>query len=367
MVDLMGQYSKIKNEIDRNIISSIESGRFVNGPIVKEFSENLSDYLNVKNVIPCANGTDALQISFMALDLKPGDEIICPSWTYIATAEAAAILGIKIVFCDVDLETFNSTADLIEPHINDKTKAIVPVHLYGQSCDMAPIIKLAKKYDLKIIEDNAQAIGCKYTFANGDIKFTGTIGHIGTTSFYPSKNLGCYGDGGAIFTNDDDLAQKIKMIVNHGEKIKYHHEIIGCNSRLDSIQAEILNIKLKYLDEYNSNRKVMANIYNQALNEIDMIKTPKVISNSDHVYHQYTLRILNGERDKLRSYLDDLGIPSMIYYPIPIHRQKPYKNRQNLDYTDLLSKEVISLPIHSEYENSNQDYIIKMIRKFFDE
>jgi len=256
---------------------------------------------------------------------------------------------------------------LIEPHINDKTKAIVPVHLYGQSCDMAPIIKLAKKYDLKIIEDNAQAIGCKYTFANGDIKFTGTIGHIGTTSFYPSKNLGCYGDGGAIFTNDDDLAQKIKMIVNHGEKIKYHHEIIGCNSRLDSIQAEILNIKLKYLDEYNSNRKVMANIYNQALNEIDMIKTPKVISNSDHVYHQYTLRILNGERDKLRSYLDDLGIPSMIYYPIPIHRQKPYKNRQNLDYTDLLSKEVISLPIHSEYENSNQDYIIKMIRKFFDE
>ncbi len=367
MVDLMGQYSKIKNEIDRNIISSIESGRFVNGPIVKEFSENLSHYLNVKNVIPCANGTDALQISFMALDLKPGDEIICPSWTYIATAEAAAILGIKIVFCDVDLETFNSTADLIEPHINDKTKAIVPVHLYGQSCDMAPIIKLAKKYDLKIIEDNAQAIGCKYTFANGDIKFTGTIGHIGTTSFYPSKNLGCYGDGGAIFTNDDDLAQKIKMIVNHGEKIKYHHEIIGCNSRLDSIQAEILNIKLKYLDEYNSNRKVMANIYNQALNEIDMIKTPKVISNSDHVYHQYTLRILNGERDKLRSYLDDLGIPSMIYYPIPIHRQKPYKNRQNLDYTDLLSKEVISLPIHSEYENSNQDYIIKMIRKFFDE
>ena len=191
MVDLMGQYSKIKSEIDRNIISSIESGRFVNGPIVREFSENLSDYLNVKNVIPCANGTDALQIAFMALDLKPGDQIICPSWTYIATAEAAAILGIKIVFCDVDLETFNSTADLIEPHINDKTKAIVPVHLYGQSCDMAPIIKLAKKYNLKIIEDNAQAIGCKYTFPNGDIKFTGTLGHVGTTSFYPSKNLGC--------------------------------------------------------------------------------------------------------------------------------------------------------------------------------
>ena len=365
MVDLMGQYSKIKNEIDRNIISSIESGRFVNGPIVKEFSENLSGYLNVKNVIPCANGTDALQIAFMALDLKPGDEIICPSWTYIATAEAAAILGIKIVFCDVDLETFNSTADLIEPHINDKTKAIVPVHLYGQSCDMTPIINLAKKYNLKIIEDNAQAIGCKYTFANGVIKFTGTIGHIGTTSFYPSKNLGCYGDGGAIFTNDDLLAEKIKMIVNHGEKVKYHHEIIGCNSRLDSIQAEILNVKLKNLDQYNSSRKIMANNYNNAFNKINNIKIPKINLNSGHVFHQYTLRVLNGRRDELKSYLNDLGIPSMIYYPIPIHKQKPYKNDQVLENTEILSKEVISLPIHTEVENSNQDYIIESTIKFF--
>jgi len=365
MVDLMGQYSKIKNEIDRNIISTIESGRFVNGPIVKEFSENLSSYLKVKNVIPCANGTDALQIAFMALDLKPGDEIICPSWTYIATAEAAAILGVKIVFCDVDLETFNSISDLIEPHINDKTKAIVPVHLYGQSCDMAPIIKLAKKYNLKIIEDNAQAIGCKYTFPNGDIKFTGTLGHIATTSFYPSKNLGCYGDGGAIFTDDDTLAEKIKMIVNHGEKIKYHHEIIGCNSRLDSIQAEILNIKLKYLDEYNSNRQIMANNYNLAFEDVDKIQTPKVHESSSHVYHQYTLRILNGERDELKSYLNDLGIPSMIYYPIPIHKQKPYRNNQILKNTDILSDEVISLPIHTELENSNQDYIIENVLKFF--
>ena len=365
MVDLMGQYSKIKNEIDRNIISSIESGRFVNGPIVKEFSENLSNYLNVKNVIPCANGTDALQIAFMALNLKPGDEIICPSWTYIATAEAAAILGIKIVFCDVDLETFNSSADLIESHINEKTKAIVPVHLYGQSCEMYPIIKLAKKYNLKIIEDNAQAIGCKYTFPNGDIKFTGTLGHIGTTSFYPSKNLGCYGDGGAIFTNDDNLAEKIRMIVNHGEKIKYHHEIIGCNSRLDSIQAEILNIKLKYLDTYNSSRKIMANNYNLAFNEIDEINTPKLNSNSDHVYHQYTLRVLNGSRDDLKLYLSHLGIPSMIYYPIPIHRQKPYRNDQILENTDLLSDEVISLPMHTEIESSNQDYIIEKITNYF--
>ena len=365
MVDLMSQYSKIKNEIDRNIISSIESGRFVNGPIVKEFSVNLSDYLNVSNVIPCANGTDALQIAFMALDLKPGDEIICPSWTYIATAEAAAILGIKVVFCDVDIDTFNTKADLIEPHINDKTKAIVPVHLYGQSCDMYSIIKLAEKYDLKIIEDNAQAIGCKYTFPIGDTKFTGTLGHIGTTSFYPSKNLGCYGDGGAIFTNDDNLAEKIRMIVNHGEKIKYHHDIVGCNSRLDSIQAEILNIKLKYLDEYNSNRKIMAKNYNLAFADIEELKPPAVITNSDHVYHQYTLRVLNGKRDELKSYLSDLGIPSMIYYPIPIHKQKPYRNNQILENTDILSKEVISLPIHTELVNSNQEYIIDNLIKYF--
>ena len=365
MVDLMGQYSKIKNEIDRNIISTIESGRFVNGPIVKEFSENLSSYLKVKNVIPCANGTDALQIAFMALDLKPGDEIICPSWTYIATAEAAAILGVKIVFCDVDLETFNSISDLIEPHINKNTKAIVPVHLYGQSCDMAPIIKLAKKYNLKIIEDNAQAIGCKYTFPNGEIKFTGTLGHIATTSFYPSKNLGCYGDGGAIFTDDDTLAEKIKMIVNHGEKIKYHHEIIGCNSRLDSIQAEILNIKLKYLDEYNANRNIMAKNYNLAFDEIDELLIPKVIDNSEHVYHQYTLRVLNGKRDDFRNYLSDLGIPTMIYYPIPIHKQKPYLSDEFLKNTETLAKEVISLPIHTETENSNQEYIIKSVREYF--
>lgn len=365
MVDLMGQYSKIKHEIDKNMISSIESGRFINGPIVNEFSENLSDYLSVKNVIPCANGTDALQIAFMALDLRPGDEIICPSWTYIATAEAAAILGLRVVFCDVELDTFNTTADLIEPHINDKTKAIVPVHLYGQSCDMAPIIKLAEKYELKIIEDNAQAIGCRYTLPSKEVKFTGTLGHIGTTSFYPSKNLGCYGDGGAIFTNDDSLAEKIKMTANHGEKIKYYHEIVGCNSRLDSIQAEILNVKLKYLDDYNSNRKIMAKNYNLAFNEIDELQTPKVIANSEHVYHQYTLRILNGKRDELKSYLNEIEIPSMIYYPIPIYKQKPYRNDQSLKNTDLLSREVISLPIHTELENSNQEYVIEMIKKFF--
>ncbi len=365
MVDLMGQYSKIKNEIDANIISSIESGKFVNGPIVKDFTENLANYLNIENVIPCANGTDALQIAFMALDLKPGDEIICPSWTYIATAEAAAVLGIKVVFCDVDLHTFNTTADLIEPHINDKTKAIVPVHLYGQACDMSSIINLAEKYKLKIIEDNAQAIGCKYTFPNEEIKFTGTMGNIGTTSFYPSKNLGCYGDGGAIFTNDNYLAEKIKMIVNHGEKIKYHHDIVGCNSRLDSIQAEILNIKLKYLDDYNSNRKIMANNYNLAFKDIQYIQIPKVILNSEHVFHQYTLRVLNGKRDDLKDYLNNMGVPTMIYYPIPIHKQRAYLSGQSLANTDILSKEVISLPIHTELEASNQDYIIQNVINFF--
>ena len=365
MVDLMGQYLKIKSKIDRNIISSIESGRFVNGPIVKEFSENLSRYLNINNVIPCANGTDALQIAFMALDLKPGDEVICPSWTYIATAEAAAVLGLKVIFCDVDLDTFNTRADLIEPHITDKTKAIVPVHLYGQSCDMDPIIKLAEKHKLKIIEDNAQAIGCKYTFPNEEIKFTGTLGHIGTTSFYPSKNLGCYGDGGAIFTNDNDLADKLRMIVNHGEKIKYHHEIVGCNSRLDSIQAEILNVKLKFLDDYNSNRKIMANNYNLAFENINEICTPKVIDSSEHVYHQYTLRIKNNNRDEFKDYLRKNGIPSMIYYPIPIHKQSPYANNQILVNTEILADQVISLPIHTELENSNQDYIIEKILEFY--
>ncbi len=365
MVDLLGQYSKIKEEIDKNVINTISSGKFINGPIVKEFSENLSKYLNVKNIIPCANGTDALQVAFMALDIKPGDEIICPSWTYIASAEAAAILGIKIKFCDVNINTFNVTAELIEPHINDKTKAIVVVHLYGQSCEMDPIINLAKKYNLKIIEDNAQAIGCKYTFSNGNYKYTGTIGDIGTTSFYPSKNLGCYGDGGAIFTNDLILAEKIRMIANHGEKIKYHHEIIGFNSRLDSIQAEILNIKLKYLDQYNLNRQIMANNYNLAFKDIDEIQIPQVIDSSDHVYHQYTIKIKNGMRDKLKTYLNNCGIPSMIYYPIPIHKQKPYSNNQFLKNTDILSSIVISLPIHTELEKSNQEYIIENVINFF--
>ncbi len=369
MVDLMGQYKKIKDQIDKNLIECIESGRLVNGPIVTDFCNNLSKYLDVKHVIPCANGTDAIQIAFMALGLKPGDEIICPSWTYIATAEAAAILGLKPVMCDIDPDTFNVSSKYIEPLITKKTKAIVPVHLYGQSCEMEGIMNLAKKYDLKIVEDNAQAIGSIFTFSSGEKKYAGTIGDIGTTSFYPAKNLGCYGDGGAIFTNNDGLAEKIRMIVNHGENKKYHHKYIGCNSRLDSIQAVILNIKLKYLDDYNSTRRIMANNYNMAFKNINNLQTPIEIYNSTHVYHQYTLKVLNGKRNELKEYLQSKGIPSMIYYPIPLYKQEAFSKYVDDGYylknTEELSQNVLSLPIHTEIENSHQDYIINEVINFF--
>ncbi len=369
MVDLIGQYKKIKDQIDQSIIKSLETGKFINGSIVKEFSNNLSKYLNVKHVIPCANGTDALQIAFMALGLKPGDEIICPSWTYISTAEAASLLGVKPVFCDVDLTTFNMTAKNIEQLINKKTKAIVPVHLYGQSCDMEPIVELAKKHNLKIIEDNAQAIGCEYTFSNGDKMFTGTMGDIGTTSFYPTKNLGAYGDGGAIFTSNDKLAKRIKMIANHGQSKQYQHKTIGCNSRLDSIQAEVLNIKLKYLDNYNKARNQMAENYNKAFSAVEQLHTPALNKNSTHVYHQYTLRIHPLYRDPLIAYLNGKGIPNRIYYPIPLHKQKVFSkivdSNCNLPNTNLLSATCLSLPIHTEIENSSQDFIIETVLDFF--
>ena len=368
MVDLMGQYDKIRDEIDKNIIDTIRSGKLINGPIVHDFSKNLGEYLDVKHVITCANGTDALQISYMSLGLKPGDEIICPSWTYIATAEAAALLGIKVVFCDVDINSFNVTAENIRPLINNNTKAIVAVHLYGQSCEMSNIIELANQYDLKIIEDNAQAIGCRYFFGPENFRYTGSIGDIGITSFYPSKNLGAYGDGGAIFTNDDLIAEKARLIANHGQDKRYHHKVVGCNSRLDSIQAAILNIKLKKLDSYNSKRKEMANNYNSAFQNIGEIEVPFIIENSEHVYHQYTLKIKNNKRDNLKKYLSENGIPTMIYYPIPIHLQKAfYKEdiKYDLKNTDILTTSVISLPIHSEVENSSQDYIIEKVIKFF--
>ena len=368
MVDLMSQYNKIKDQIDKSIINTIRSGKLINGPIVKEFSNNLGKFLDVNHVIPCANGTDALQIAFMALELEPGDEVICPAWTYVATAEAAAILGLIPVMCDVDPDTFNVTAEFIEPLITKKTKAIVPVHLYGQSCDMEPILNLAKKYDLKIIEDNAQAIGCKYTFSNNKTFSTGTIGDIGTTSFYPSKNLGAYGDGGAIFTNNTELADKIFLAANHGQNKRYHHKIIGCNSRLDSMQAEILNIKLKYLDQYNSNRQFMASNYNMAFKDVENIQTPKLNTNSTHVYHQYTIKILDGRRNELKGYLQNKGIPTMIYYPIPLYKQEAFSKYVNdgyyLNNTEELSENVLSLPIHTEIENSHQDYIIDEVINF---
>ena len=367
MVDLVGQYEKIKDEINQNIINSLQEGKFINGPIVKEFSQNLSNFLNVKHVIPCANGTDALQIAYMALGLKSGDEIICPSWTYISTAEAATILGVKTIFCDVDPNTFNVTAEFIEPLITKKTKAIVVVHLYGQSCDMEPILNLAKKHNLKVIEDNAQAIGCEYTFSNGEKKYTGTIGDIGTTSFYPTKNLGAYGDGGAIFTNDDKLAKKIKMIANHGQSKKYHHKTIGCNSRLDSIQAEVLNVKLKYLNDYNNARNQMAENYNKAFKSVEQLQIPSQIYNSAHVFHQYTLKVLNGKRNDLMKYLDQNGIETRVYYPIPVHKQKAFSKYSNISVinTDELATSCLSLPIHSEIENSSQKYIIDNVLNFF--
>ena len=369
MVDLVGQYEKIKDQINQSIIKSLEEGKFINGPIVQEFSNNLSEYLKVKNVIPCANGTDALQIAFMALGLKPGDEIICPSWTYVSTAGAAAILGIKPVFCDVDPNTFNVTSKLIEPLITKKTKAIVVVHLYGQSCDMELILNLAKKHNLKVVEDNAQSIGCKYTFSNGEKKYTGTMGDIGTTSFYPTKNLGAYGDGGAIFTNDEVLAKKISMIASHGETKKFHHKIVGCNSRLDSIQAAVLNIKLKYLKDYNKARNIMADNYNTAFKDVKGLQIPFVINNSTHVYHQYTLKVLDGRRDELIKYLNNNNIPSMVYYPLPLHKQevflKDVVEPANLVTTELLSSSCISLPIHTEIETSCQDFIINKLLDFF--
>ena len=367
MVDLVGQYENIKDQINQNIINSFQEGKFINGPIVNEFSQNLSNFLNVKNVIPCANGTDALQIAYMALGLKSGDEIICPSWTYISTAEAAAILGVKTIFCDVDPNTFNVTVEFIEPLITKKTKAIVVVHLYGQSCDMEPILNLAKKHNLKVIEDNAQAIGCRYTFSNGEKKYTGTMGDLGTTSFYPTKNLGAYGDGGAIFTNNADLAKKIKMYSNHGESKRYHHNIIGINSRLDSIQAEVLNVKLKYLNDYNNARNLMAENYNKAFKSVEQLQIPELNKNSTHVYHQYTLKVLNGKRDDLMKYLEQNEIETRVYYPIPVHKQKAFSNFSNIRLinTDELATSCLSLPIHSEIENSSQKDIIDNVLNFF--
>ena len=369
MVDLKGQYNKIKTEVDQAVISCISSSAFINGPAVKEFQANLESYLGVKHVIPCANGTDSLQIAMMALELKPGDEVICPAFTYVATAEVIGLLGLTPVMVDVDPNTFNLTANEVEKAITPKTKAIVPVHLYGQSCDMEAILALATKYNLYVIEDNAQAIGSDYTFSDGRKAKTGTIGHIGSTSFFPSKNLGCYGDGGALMTNDDTLAQKMRMIANHGQEKKYYHKVLGCNSRLDTIQAAILNIKLRYLDEYSAARNKMAAYYDAAFSTINELEVPERQHNSTHVFHQYTLKVKNGTRNQLQSYLSDKGIPSMIYYPLPLYKQEAFQQFVSADFildtTELLCDEVLSLPIHTEMNLDDINYICTSIQSFF--
>ena len=371
MVDLKSQYEKIKDDIDNAVLETINSTQFINGPQVKKFAQNLSDFTGAKHIIPCANGTDALQISLMALDLNPGDEIICPAFTYVATAEVIGLLGLTPVMADVDPNTFNISAQLIEPLINSKTKAIVPVHLYGQSCDMEGILKLAKKYNLYVIEDNAQAIGVKYTFQDGSVKSTGTMGDIGTTSFFPSKNLGCYGDGGAIFTNSDELASKLQMIANHGQKVKYYHKVIGCNSRLDSIQASILNIKLTHLNEYSAARNLMASKYDEVFSTIEDLEIPARQVNSTHVFHQYTLKTKPELRDKIITYLKERGIPAMIYYPVPLYKQEAFSHYVDSGFEiqniEMLCQSVFSLPIHTEIESSKQDYIIQEVQNFFNQ
>lgn len=373
MVDLKGQYLKIKDEVDAGIQNVIDNTAFINGPIVKEFAEHLSQYMGGCFVTPCANGTDALQIALMALELKPGDEVIVPAFTYVASAEVIGLLGLTPVMVDVDYETFNVTVDNIKKALSPKTKAIIPVHLFGQSCDMEPILAFAKEHNLYVIEDNAQAIGAEYNFSDGHKAKTGTMGTIGCTSFFPSKNLGCYGDGGAIFTKDEKLAERIHMIANHGQRVKYHHSVIGCNSRLDSIQAAILDVKLKHLDEYGKARYEAASYYTAKLKEFDpeekFFITPKELEKSTHVYHQYTLKIKNNKRDELKAYLAEQGIPSMIYYPLPLQEQEAFKPitraAEGLEKSKECAYSVLSLPIHTEMTREIQDTIIEAVKTYF--
>lgn len=369
MVDLKGQYKKIKREIDEAIHQCLDSAAFINGPQVKSFQRNLETYLNVNHVIPCANGTDALQIAMMALELQPGDEVIVPAFTYVATAEVIALLHLKPIMVDVDPDTFNITADIIEQAITPQTKAVVPVHLFGQSCDMEAIMRVAQKHNLYVIEDNAQAIGADYTFSDGRTAKTGTIGHIGCTSFFPSKNLGCYGDGGAIMTNDDTLAAKLRMMANHGQSRQYYHDTIGVNSRLDSLQAGILDIKLRHLDEYSAARQRAAAFYDATFAKIDGLEIPARQSNSSHVFHQYTLRVKNGQRAALRAHLTEGGVSAMIYYPMPLYKQDAYSHYWRggeLDVTEQLCDEVMSLPIHTELSEETLTYIVDTVRLFFE-
>jgi dTDP-4-amino-4,6-dideoxygalactose transaminase len=369
MVDLTGQYEKIQAEIDTALLNVVKKGAFINGEEVKQFSNNLSKYLNVPFVIPCANGTDALQISLMALGLQPGDEVIVPSFTYVATAEVICLLKLKPVMVDVDPHSFNMSVSAMRDAMSIKTKAIIPVHLFGQCVDMEPLLEIANEFGLFIIEDCAQAIGAKYSFSNGETKQAGTMGNIGCTSFFPSKNLGCFGDGGAIYTRDKSLADKIRMIANHGQEKKYIHKYIGVNSRLDTIQAAVLNVKLMYLNEYILARQKAADIYDKLFSELNTVIVPHRSSSSTHVFHQYTLQIKNNKRSELKNHLGQEGIPSMIYYPIPMNKQEAFNKRSrvcgNLLNTKYLCSSVLSLPMHTELSEEQQVYLANILKSFF--
>jgi dTDP-4-amino-4,6-dideoxygalactose transaminase len=367
MVDLKSQYLKIKSEIDQGIQAVIDETAFIKGGIIKEFEQELQSYLDVKHVIACANGTDALQIAMMALDLKPGDEIILPVFTYVATAEVIALLGLVPVMVDVNPDDFTIDISLIQEKISPKTKAIVPVHLFGQCANMEAILQIAREHNLFVIEDTAQALGSKYTFSDGMIQRAGTIGDIGTTSFFPSKNLGCYGDGGALMTNNNELAEKLRMICNHGQKVQYIHDVIGVNSRLDTIQAAILRAKLKQLNEYERARQWAALKYDELLKDVVQIKTPKRIANSTHVFHQYTVILEGVDRDTVRAKLKELGVPSMVYYPTPLHVQKAFQPNPyrvgSFPVSEQLCKTVLSLPMHTEMNEEMIDFIVNSLKK----
>jgi dTDP-4-amino-4,6-dideoxygalactose transaminase len=368
MVDLVGQYNKIKSEVDSAILDILSKASFINGPHVKNFQENLQNYLNVKHVIPCANGTDALQVAMMALNLQPGDEVITTTFTFIATAEVIALLHLTPVLVDIEKDSYNIDPEAIERAITPKTKAIVPVHIFGQCANMEAIMDIARRHNLYVVEDNAQAIGAEYTFSDGTVKKAGTIGTIGCTSFFPSKNLGCYGDGGALFTNDDALAEQIRVVVNHGMKVRYYHDYVGVNSRLDTIQAAVLDIKLKHLDEYIKARQYAAAYYDKAFSVTDKIITPKKSGFTTHVYHQYVM-VLNGvDRAKLMEHLQSKGISCAIYYPVPLHEQKAYQDprykKGDFPVSEYLCENVIALPMHTEFTDEQLDYVTSTILNF---
>ncbi len=369
MVDLRGQYERIQEEVDAAIAGVIQRADFINGEDVRAFGDELAAYNGSRFAIPCANGTDALQIALMALGLKPGDEVIVPAFTYVASAEVIGLLGLVPVMVDVDEDTFNTSRKHLERALSSRSKAIIPVHLFGQSCDMEPILAFAREHDLWVVEDNAQAMGAEYTFGDDRKAKTGSMGHVGCTSFFPSKNLGCFGDGGAMFTDDAELAGRLRMIANHGQEVKYRHKVLGCNSRLDTLQAAILRVKLRHLDEYCNARRKAARYYSERLRGLAGLRTPAETVYSTHTYHQYTLQVPGGQRDALKEHLAAQGIPSMVYYPLPLQAQEAFapitRAAEALDTAQRLADSVLSLPMHTELRSEEQDVVIEAIKTFF--